>query len=65
MSHNTSVQVNIEDEIAALEAEAAIHCKAYDEECSKRDGFLKQNKAFKVGECTIQGIHESIKCLSQ
>ena len=41
-------QVNIEDEIAALEAEAAIHCKIYDEECAKRDGFLKQNKAFKV-----------------
>ena len=57
------LQVNIEDEIAALEAEAAIHCKAFDEEVAKRDGFLRQNKAFKVGSETIQdficGIVES------
>ena len=54
-----SLQVNIEDEIAALEAEAAIHCKAYDEEVAKRDGFLKQNKAYKVRSDTICGIVES------
>ena len=53
------LKVNIEDEIAALEAEAAIHCKAYDEEVAKRDGFLKQNKAFKVGSESICGIVES------
>ena len=53
------VKVNIEDEIAALEAEAAIHCKAYDEEVAKRDGFLKQNKAFKVGSETICGSVDS------
>ena len=52
-----SLQVNIEDEIAALEAEAAIHCKAYDAECDKRDGFLKQNKAFKVGIAPFGSVH--------
>ena len=33
-------QVNIEDEIAALEAEAAIACEAYDKEVTARDGYL-------------------------
>jgi myosin heavy chain 6/7 len=41
-------QVNIEDEIAALEAEASIHCKVFDQEVAKRDGFLKHNKTLKA-----------------
>ncbi len=37
-------QTNIEDEIAALEADAAIACKTFDEEVAKRDEYRKQIK---------------------
>lgn len=37
-------QRNIEDEIAELEAQAAVSCKAYDEEVAKRDEFNNRIK---------------------
>ena len=38
-------QVNVEDQIDALEAEAAIACAAFDKEVGLRDGFVKHNKS--------------------